>query len=129
MSKIELVEPDESPADYYAGVRRACASELEDYGVSIAKAAAEIGRGVSQATLSQWLRGTYRGDVEAVTGRIGRWLATRAEARERGLDASGLDRHVPLGVTDEVEAALGYAQATGDMVAIHGRAGVGKTWA
>ena len=67
--------------------------------------------------------------MPAVTARISRWLRTRAEATERDLAEAGLDRHVDLGVTEEIEAILGHAQATGDIVLIHSRSGRGKSWA
>ena len=129
-SVAPCVDPvSESPAPGYESVRSECRREMEDYGISIARASAEMGKGVSQGTLSTWLRGSYRGDVDAVTGRIEKWLMTRAEARSHGLEASGLGRHVQLGVTEEIEAALSYAQAAGDLSLVHGRSGLGKSWA
>ncbi|MDE0034336.1 MAG: AAA family ATPase [Deltaproteobacteria bacterium] len=107
----------------------ACRAEMDAGGLSIAAAAKEMGRGVSTATLSRWLSGQYDGDVAAVTARVERWLRTREEARRRDLTAAGLDRHVDLGVTEEVAAVLSHAQAAGDVVLIHGRSGSGKTWA
>ena len=110
----------------------ACAEEMEAYGLSIAQAAREMGKGVSQTTLSKWLRGVYGrdgGDDEAVTCRVSTWLETRREARRIGLHGAGLDRHVDLGVTEEIEAALAHAQAHGDLALVHGRSGAGKSWA
>lgn len=107
----------------------ACRAELDAFGLSVAAAAKEMGRGVGAATLSRWLSGQYDGDVEAVAARVERWLRTREEARWRDLTAAGLDRHVDLGVTEEVAAVLSHAQAAGDVVLIHGRSGSGKTWA
>lgn len=118
----------ENPAPSAEHTIEACQAEMRDWGLSIARAAAEMGKGVSQATLSQWLRGRYQGDVDAVTRRVARWLTTRAEGRVHGLDASGLGKHVGLGVTEEIEAALGYAHAAGDLCLIHGRSGLGKSW-
>ena len=106
-----------------------CRAELDAFGLSHARAAREIGRGVSSATLSRWLAGRYDGDVAAVTARVRRWLETRADARARDLAPAGLDRHAALGVTEEIEAALAHAQAAADIVLIHGRSGAGKSWA
>ena len=117
-----------SPGDYEATVA-ACRAELEATGLSQPQAAHEMGRGVSEGVLSKWLRGVYRGDVPAVTARVATWLETRAEARRRDMAAAGLDRHVELGVTEEIEMTLAHAQATGDRVLIHGRSGCGKSWA
>ncbi len=121
--------PSEAPASDYAATVAACKAEMKAAGLSIAKAAHEMGRGVSQSVLSKWLRGIYEGDVPKVTERVSLWLSTRAEAARRDLAAAGLDRHVDLGVTEEIETALGHAQATGDIVLVHGRAGRGKSWA
>ena len=110
-------------------VRAACRAELDAGGLSIAQAAREMGRGVSSATLSRWLAATYTGDVAAVTARVGRWLETRAEAARRGLGGAGLDRHAETGASEDVAAALAFAQAAGDVVLIHGPSGRGKTWA
>ena len=113
-----------SPASGREAVVAACAAEMEAYGLSIARAAREMGRGVSQTTLSKWLRGVYNrdgGDDEAVTRRVSTWLETRREARRIGHHGAGLDRHVDLGVTEEIEAALAHAQAHGDLVLVHGR--------
>lgn len=109
--------------------RAACRATMETDGLSIAAAAREIGRGCSQATLSQWLSGTYSGDVEGVTKRVRRWLVTRAELATHDLSAAGLDRHVPYQPTAPVHHALTYAQAHGDIACIHGRSGAGKTTA
>lgn len=108
---------------------RVCRNEMDAASLSIAQAAHQMGRGVSTATLSKWLRGVYEGDVPAVTERVVLWLATRSEARSRDMTAAGLDRHVALGVTEGIEATLGHAQATGDVVLVHGRSGCGKSWA
>ncbi len=106
-----------------------CRAEMKAAGLSRAQAAHEMGKGVSSTTLSKWLRGIYEGDVPAVTERVALWLRTRAEAAERDMAAAGIDRHVDLGVTEEIEATLAHAQATGDVVLIHGRSGTGKSWA
>lgn len=111
-------------ADLVATVR----AEMDAGGLSIAQVARQIGRGVSEGTLSRWLRGTYDGDVAAVEERLRRWLQTRAEARRQSLDGAGLDRHAETEASAEIAAALAYAQATGDVVLVHGPSGRGKTW-
>ena len=113
----------------YEAAVAACRSEMDAAGLSNARAAREIGTGVSEATLSKWLRGVYEGDVAAVTARVAAWLETRREARARDLAPAGLDRHAALGVTEEIEAALTHAQASGDVVLVHGPSGRGKSWA
>ena len=106
-----------------------CRAGMDAAGLSIAQAAREMGRGVSPATLSKWLRGVYEGDVSAVTSRVTTWLETRREAARRSLAAAGLERHVDLGVSEDIEATMAHAQAAGEIVVIHGRSGAGKSWA
>ena len=115
------------PMTYEAAVQ-ASRAEMKAAGLSVAQASREMGRGVSLSTLSKWLRGVYEGDVPAVTERVTAWLATRAEKARRDMGAAGLDRYADLSVTEDVEAALGHAQASGDIVLIHGRSGCGKSW-
>ena len=111
----------------YQATRAECRATMEAGELSIADVAREIGRGCSQATLSQWLGGTYAGDVDAVTGRVRRWLDTRAELATHDISAAGLDRHVPYRHTASVHQALAYAHAEGDLACVHGRSGAGKT--
>ncbi|WP_170563094.1 AAA family ATPase [Ruegeria atlantica] len=108
-------------------VRAAVRAELEAYALSQAEAATAVG--VSVTTLSRWLVGKYEGDNPKVTAQMARWLETRFEARALSLSPAGLDAHVDLGVTGQVMAALAHAQATGDVVLVHGRSGAGKSWA
>ena len=115
--------------DTRAAVQAACRAELDAHGLSHTRAAREMGRGVSSATLSKWLRDTYEGDTDAVTDRVRRWLETRRQQAERSIGGAGLDRHVDLGVTEEIEAVLLHAQAAGDVVLVHGRSGCGKSHA
>ncbi len=127
---VMQVVPDVSSREsVYNAAASECRTEMEAHGLSNARAAHEMGRGVSSTTLSKWLRGVYEGDVPAVTERVVAWIETRREAARRDLTPAGLDRHVGLGVTEEVEAVLAHAQAAGDVVLIHGRSGAGKTWA
>ena len=118
---------NETPEETRARLSAACRDEMAATGLSNGRAAREID--VSPTVLSKWLRGLYEGDVPAVNAKVARWLETRAEARRRDLAPAGLDRHVDLGVTEDVMAALAHAQAAGDVVLIHGRSGAGKSWA
>jgi len=124
-----LFPADALPPDEYESAVAACRAEMEAANLSITDVAREIGAGVSTTTASKWLRNVYEGDVPAVTTRVLAWLRTRRETARRAMSAAGLDRHVPLGVTEEIEAVLAHAQAAGDVVLIHGRSGAGKSWA
>ena len=75
------------------------------------------------------MNGTYTGDNEAVAADVERWLDTRADAAKRSLDGAGLDRHAETTASRQITSALAYAHAAGDIVAIIGRPGRGKTWA
>ena len=95
--------------------------------LSQADAAAEIG--ISDAALSQWLRGRYGADPAGIERLAARWLAT---ARRR----AGLLALLPkLPAWIQTEAAttalevLEWCQATRDMGFVSGPAGAGKTTA
>ena len=101
------------------------AAALSNSGDSLAQAAREAG--LSASTLSRWLRAEYRGDNRAIGRSVEAWLRSREAAGERA--GLGVDAHVDLSVTTDIEAVLDLAQATADVVVVHGRSGCGKTWA
>ena len=110
-------------ADLRGQARRA----LREGGLAQAAAAGEIG--ISGATLSQWLKGVYAGDNEAVAAKVGRWLDARAEH-------SRLEATLPAGpewaetpTARRVLGALWYAQLASDIAVVYGGAGLGKTTA
>lgn len=96
---------------------------------SLTQAAAAIEIGISDAALSQWLRGRYPGDRAAMDRRVARWLeGERARVEiERHLPAA--PAWVETSASTRVSAVLEYAQAASDMALIHGPAGCGKTMA
>lgn len=116
------LHPGRDPDAAYEAAVAACRAEMTAYGINNGRGAREMGAGVSTTTLSKWLRGLYQGDVPAVTARVVAWLDTRQDARRLDFAAAGLDRHVDLGVTEEVEAALAHAQAAGDIALVAARA-------
>ena len=122
-------EPAAENSDDYAAAREACRVHMHSHGLSIAAAARELGRGCSQATLSQWLAGRYTGDVGAVTARVRRWLDTRASLAAHEVSGAGLDRCVQTGATEKVHYALRYAQAEADIACVTGPSGAGKSTA
>lgn len=125
---VQLADAPTPAADETTPAIRARArSEMDDHGLSQMAAAREMG--TSAATLGRWLADTYEGDVARVTAKVQRWLETRAETRRLTLTPAGLDSHTALAVTDDVMATLAHAQATGDIVLVHGRSGAGKSWA
>ena len=108
-------------------LKAACRAEMEAAGLSGAKASREIG--LSPATISRWLNGTYTGDIPAVEASVSRWLETRREAVKHSLVGAGLDRHAETGAWKAIAAALAYAQADGGVTLVLGPSGRGKTWA
>jgi len=123
MGNVTHLEPQGEKRD----LRAAFQIELEQSGLSTARAADQIGRHASSIT--RWLNGTYTGDNDAVAADIERWLDTRADAARRSLDGAGLDRHAETSAARQITSALAYAHAAGDIVAIIGKPGRGKTWA
>ena len=122
--------PIRPTTDSYEAAVAACRTEMSAYSLSQSRVAREIGVGVSTSTLGRWLRDVYEGgDMHAVTVRVEAWLETRRQARRLDFAAAGLDRHVDLGLSEEVEAVLAHAQAAGDITLVHGRSGAGKSWA
>lgn len=85
--------------------------------------------GVSQATLSQWLAGKYRGSAAEVEAAVGRYLGAQERALERGEVVVDDPPFVPMPTAERIFPVLRYAQARGAMVAIVGAAGLGKTTA
>ena len=108
-------------------VRAACRAAMDAAGLSMARASREIGEGVSAATLGRWLRGTYSGDVPAVTARIQAWLLTRRQGDALSLAEARLDEHAETDAAAMVDDALSYAHWSKDIVLIHGPSGRGKT--
>jgi DNA transposition AAA+ family ATPase len=97
-----------------------------DPGLTQARIAKEIGQGVSGATLSQWLGGSYRGDNAKVEARLAAWYETYQERRARaGLPDA--PQWVETSTTQRIESGLRYAQLAQDIVVIYGPAGVSKT--
>ena len=115
------------PPEAEGALRERVRAELKAGGLTQAAAAAQAG--ISDAALSQWLAGKYGGDDAAVAGKLGRWLASRAERAD-------LQRRIPLPpqwveipAARSVLAALSYAQLAADIAVVHGAAGAGKTTA
>ena len=98
---------------------------LRERGWSLGDAAARIG--VSDSTLSLWLRGKYKVNSQRIAQLVRRWLDTERDIW--ALRGAGLDRHADLAVTEQVERAARHAHGYTDIVVVFGAAGGGKTWA
>jgi len=88
--------------------------------------------GLSSAALSAWLRGSYRGDCQAVQRRLTDWIATRqtqdAPAAEAALETAG-PSWVATPTGEKIERALNLALKRTTVAVVYGGAGVGKTTA
>lgn len=95
-----------------------------DAHVTQARIARELG--VSATVISQWLSAIYPGDNAAVESKVSRWLT---KYQERGSDPAMASppAFVPTPTALRVQQALHYAQMAGDITAIYGASGIGKT--
>ena len=95
-----------APASGRETVVAACAAEMESFGLSIARAAREMGRGVSQTTLSKWLRGVYNRDVGgcglALIGGDDLWT-TLASSRRCDQIVGRIGVRLPLGAPAQAD--------------------------
>ena len=98
---------------------------IQEGGLTQAQASAEIG--ISDAALSQWLRGRYPGDREAVAGKVSRWLESRAARAQLAQQLPAAPEWVETRAAARVLGALSYAQLAGDLAVVYGGAGTGKT--
>lgn len=100
-------------------------AEIAREGLSQSAAADQIG--VSGSALSQWLRGLYKGDAEALADKARGWLASRADRRalQAGMPEAPAWAKTPL--AGRALAALAHAHAAGDLAVVYGAAGLGKT--
>lgn len=77
--------------------------------------------GYSPSVLSQYLSGTYPGDVAKLERRVVDWLRSRERLMRGGV------RLIETDATRTVASALEIIRRTNDVGLIHGKAGVGKT--
>ena len=102
-------------------------AEIEREGLSQTAAASRIG--ISDAALSQWLRGVYKGDTEAVAGKVRKWLAALAERRGMRAEVPVPPAWAETPLAMRALAGLAYAHIASDMCAVYGAPGLGKTTA
>ena len=106
-------------------LRESVRAEIARGGLSQAAAAAEIS--ISDAALSQWLRGVYKGRSAEVGRKCAAWLATRSERRvlRAGVPEPPAWAATPL--ARRALSALAHAHLASDMCVIYGAPGLGKT--
>lgn len=82
--------------------------------------------GISTATLSQFLGGTYKGNLQGTAQKIGRWLNSyEAQSSTESLPAA--PSWVDTPTSRRIISDLRYAQIAADLVLIVGGAGIGKS--
>lgn len=99
--------------------------EMDNAGLSQAAVARETG--ISPSALNQRLKGSYRGDNAAVDAKLQRWLDSVRERRSADAQMPQAPAWVATPSARRIRSALSYAQIAGDIAAIYGGAGVGKT--
>ena len=83
--------------------------------------------GISAATLNQWLASKYAGDNENVDTKLKLWEEADKARRAAGGMMPKAPNFQALPTATRVLGALAYAQMAGDIAAIYGGAGLGKT--
>lgn len=109
------------------GVPDRLRSELDRAGLSQAVAARLIG--ISPTVVSQFLGGTYPGDVAGVASKVSAWLAMQERARAMAPGARQADTFAMTPVAQDILASLQMIQGQRKPAAtmIAGAPGVGKT--
>ena len=85
--------------------------------------------GISQAALSQWFGGAYKGSVANLEEKVEKWLLTNKERRKGSAKVTTLPGYVATNAAQRIQSTLAFAQATHEFVIAYGNAGIGKTQA
>jgi DNA transposition AAA+ family ATPase len=118
---------EEFPAVRVARLRKDVQTLLKSTGWSNAEACRRSD--IPSATFSEWLRGTYRGDVTKVADKIEKWLATEDAAMVNQSALITDPVYVETSLTRQVVQSLTYAQTGPSMALITMGSGLGKTMA
>lgn len=97
---------------------------LTDQGLTQAAAAREAG--ISEAVVSGYLKGTYKGNSKNVEELFSAWVRSR-ERRLVSAQFCDVPEWVETPSAARVLGVLRYAQSLGDLAVIYGGAGLGKT--
>ena len=117
---------EQTQAQLFAGEPVATVqAEIAREGLSQALAADQIG--VSGGALSQWLRGRYKGDAEAVADKARGWLAVQAGRRALRANVPEAPPWAETPLARRALAALAHAHLAGDLAVVYGAAGLGKS--
>jgi hypothetical protein len=105
--------------DDSGGLREQVREAMDARDTSQRKLGKELG--FSASAVNKWLDGKYTGDNAKVAAAAETWLAKRATRGTRK------ESFVETPTSERILAALSHAQLIGDMVAVYGGPGVGKT--
>lgn len=83
--------------------------------------------GLSGATISQWIKGSYNGDNAKIEGVLEAWLLDRETKQAMAAGMIDEPKYVALGVCEKIESTLAYSQIRGDIAVVYGPPGIGKT--
>lgn len=93
----------------------------EENGITQSQAARKIG--CASSTLSQFLSGNYKGDVDGLCRKINQWIERDARSRSARVELAFVPTEVALYMKRTIQQAVDY----GKMAAIVAPAGCGKT--
>lgn len=83
--------------------------------------------GIKQSTFSQWRRGKYEGHTAPIDHKVKVWLDQKKRQKQAGHLIPSKPDFFETPTSKKITTALTMAQLTGDMTAIYGVPGVGKT--
>lgn len=98
---------------------------IEHEGVSQREISRESG--LSQTTLSQYLKGAYPGTLEMVEAKLGKWLKSRKRKAKYSKILRGSKDWADIPTATKILSLFGYCHMAGLMGLVFGASGVGKS--
>lgn len=123
----DTTKPPADRASVHQDLTDAVLDAMDRRGLTQRALAREIG--VQHQTLMRWLGGANITDEATLVERATRWLASLEVSTEAAAadPTQGEGEFIPTPTSEKILSALAYAKASGDMVAVYGAPGVGKT--
>lgn len=113
---------------YNSALQERVAQFLKEKDISQAKAAPMMG--MSEATLSLYMKSKYEGNVGNVESKLTEFFKAQDEQAantEKALPYKPIQDYIPTSISEDVYKLIRYCQLEKGMVIIHGDAGIGKT--